>query len=305
MPVARGGILDYLSEEEHDKSFKLTAEQQEAVDFWFEDVWNFCTGVWPLPRHVTEKGSLEPRPIIWTQDKMVGEVRSFPHYDYLNHCILKPVFMSPVRGEDGRPLKRRYVDPKPRQFFVTNGLLIGCMWDVLKNPATEWLIAKNKEPEAARFIKERIRFSYSMLPAWFAGRGRPDPRPGFRTVASIPAGRFEVNETLSRITPVARTFGESGEAIGETAKILLDECIRIRNLPAVYDAADAQAPVIVMVSAPPERAANVDPRSLGFFREAVAGLPPGALTKSIVGRSELEAEEVEPMDGVSALEAVS
>lgn len=288
MPVARGGLLDLL-EEEDDGEFVLTQEQSDAKDLWFSGVWPFCTGVWPLPRHAGSK-TTPPRPICWTQDKMVGEWRPFPHYEYLKECILEPIFEAPRIAADGRPFKHRFAVPKPRQFFVTNGILIGCLWDVLKNKATEWLIAKNKQPEAERFIKERVRFTYDHLPAWFAGRSGKSPRAGFRTVPMIPAGRFRVLETLSALTPVARTFGESGEAIGETAKVLLDECIRIRNLGAVYDAADAQSPVIVMVSAPPERGAAVDPRSLATFREKFEGLAPGTLTRSILGRSDLKIE---------------
>lgn len=287
MPVARGGLLGFLAEED-DSSFKLTAEQEDAVGHWFEHVWNFCTGTWPLQKYATK---VRPaRPILWTQDKMVGERRPFPHYQYLNECILEPIFMGPRRGEDGRPVKLRITVPKPRQFFCTNGILGGCLWDVLRNEATEWMIAKNKLPEAARFVKERVRFMYENLPRWFAGRSGPNARKGYRTVNPKPAYRFTVEENLSHITAVSRSFGETGEAIGETAKVLMDECIRLRNLPAVYDAADAQAPVIVLVSAPPERGARVDPISLAFFREMNEGLTPGTLMKTVAGRSDFVME---------------
>lgn len=278
--------MAYLAEGD-DGEYQLSGEQQDAIGLWFASVWSFCTGVWPLDTGTGQKGSRAPQPILWTQDKMANEVRPFPQYEYLRYCILEPIFEAPRLGADGRPQKLRFVIPKPRQLFVTNGILAGCLYHVLKTEAAEWLIAKNKAPEAAKFVKERVRFMYRHLPAWFCGRTGADARAGFRTVPSKPAGRFYVNETESAITPVARTFGESGEAVGETASVVLDEAIRIRNLPAVWAAADAQAPIMIAISAPPEKGQRIDPVSLAFFREMAEGLEPGALVKMIVGRSDL------------------
>lgn len=297
MPVARGGLRAFLHQRRDSGELRLSPEQEEAVAFWRENVWNFCTGVWPLPRHAGAKGSHEPKPIVWTQDKLRHEVRPFPaSFEYLRDCVLEPIFHAPRTAEDGSPFKLRAVIPKPRQIFCTNGILVGCLWDVLFHEATEWLIAKNKAPEAERFVKERVRFTYSRLPEWFAGISGPRSRLGWRTVPHKPAGRFEVRETGSKITPVSRTFGESGEAIGETADVLLDECIRLRGLRAVWAAADAQAPRMVAVSAPPERGARVDPDSVAFMRELMEGLPEGTLAKTVVGLEPADDDGDDPDD---------
>lgn len=307
MAGSRGVFRTYIESRNAEDGFQLDNEQKEFVEFIFDDVWNFCTATWPLRGTKTRPAA----PICWTQDKMRNEPRPFPHYEYLRDCILRPIFMAPRLGEDGRPLKLRFVVPKPRQFFVTNGILAGCLWHVLRTEAVEWLIAKNKAPEAEKFIKDRVRYMYRRLPSFLSGVAGPRSRSGYRTVNDKPAGRFTVEETLSHITAVSRTFGESGEAIGETANGLLDECIRIKNLPAVWAALDAQAPIIVAVSAPPEKGQPIDPRSLAFFRELCEGLEPGALVKTIVGRSDLERANEdddfdEPdLDSVSALEMVN
>lgn len=301
MPSARGGLASFLYPEDQDEDFKLDSEQEDFAGYIFEHVWNFCTATWPLVGTKTR----EAQPILWTQDKMRNEVRAFPQYEYLRECILEPIFMAPRLDERGLPRKLRFIIPKPRQMFVTNGILAGCLWHVLKHEAAEWLVAKNKKPEAEKFVKERVRFMYRHLPPWLSGRTGPSARPGFRTVNEKPAGRFWVNETESGVTAVARTFGESGEAIGETASGVLDEAIRIANLPAVYAALDAQAPIIIMISAPPERGQRIDPRSLAFFREMAEGLEAGSLVKTIVGRSDLlPPEEDEPEDSLEDLSAL-
>jgi hypothetical protein len=302
MPVSRGGLISFLDADEDDGSFTLDAEQEDFVGYITEHVWNFCTATWPLK----STKSRDAMPIVWTQDKMRNEVRPFPHYEYLRDCILEPIFMAPRLDERGQPRKLRFIIPKPRQMFVTNGILAGCLWHVLTHEAAEWLVAKNKKDEAAKFIKERVRFMYRRLPAWLCGRSGPEARQGYRTVNPKPAGRFWVDQMESGITAVARTFGESGEAIGETAAGVLDEAIRINNLPAVYAALDAQAPIIIMISAPPERGQRIDPRSLAFFREMAEGLEPGSLVKTITGRSDLavpeDDDEDDTLEDVSALE---
>ncbi len=306
MPVRRGGFRVFADQyaQANDEEFVLDAEQEDAVGEWFSDVKSFCLGTWPLKKYETKTRPAVP--IIWTQDKLAEQVRPFPDYDYLFEGILRPIFEAPRLDASGRPIKYRYFIPKPRQMFVTNGILGGCLYHVLKQEASEFLIAKNKLPEAARFIKERVRFMYRRMPAWFSGQTGPRARLGFRNVAEKPAGRFVVDETLSAITPVAQNFGSSGEAVGETASLVGDECVRIRNLPAVYAAADAMAPIIILVSAPPERGMPVDPLSLAFFREMFEGLEAGTLMKTVVGRSDLvpQEDDDDSFADVSALERI-
>lgn len=297
MPAARGTLVgrvmrDYQPAIAEERP-AFSQEQLDAVELWRSDVWTFCTGTWPLDTGTGQKGERAPKPILWTEDKLAQRRRPFPRdYTYLRDCLLLPIFHAPRFDASGRPHKHRFVSPKPRQMFVTNGILAGCLWDVLFHEAVEWLVAKNKQSEAARFLKLRVRFMYNNLPTWFAGRTGPDGWPGYVNVSRKPAGEFAVTETGSRITAVARSFGESGEGVGETAKVLLDECIRLRNLGAVWDAVDAQAPVVVAVSAPPEVGQKVDPLSVARFRELCEDLEPGALTRTVLARAPVEALEM-------------
>jgi hypothetical protein len=294
MPSSRGG-WGALSAVD-DFEIKLTAEQEDAITAWSSDVWAFCTGAWPLATRTGQKGTREPKPIIWTQDKRRAEVRPFPAYPYLRDAVLHPIFHAPLDG--GEP--HRFTIRKPRQTFVSNGILTGCLWDVLFHPATEWLVAKNKAPEAIGFLKKRVRFMYNRLPRWFREWCPVRPKP---------AAAFHVEKTESYITAVASTFGVSGEAVGETAKVLFDECIRIRHFRAAWLAADAQSPVMVAVSAPPERGQPLDAESLAFFRELAEDRDEGSLTRSILGRSdwrEMQDQWVDDDDdaAASALESV-
>ncbi len=297
MPAPRGGFASFLyaDDEPEDDEYRLTAEQEDAVGHWYEDVWNFVTGQYPLVGTKTA----DPRPIIWTKDKMVGEVRPFPHYPYLRDCVLRPIFEAPRRAPDGRAAKHRFVGPKPRQVFFTNALLAGCLYDVSKHVATEWLIAKNTKPQAEKFVKERVRFMIAMMPRWFqrwlgGTRGH---------IKEIPAGRVTIPRTDSHITAVARNLGEAGEVVGDTTKVLLDEAIRLRNLRAAWLAADAQSPCVVAVSAPPERGVRLDPLSVAFFRELWEGLEEGTLTKAVVQRRRAEPEDDDDFEPAPVAEA--
>lgn len=285
MLVPRGAWFG--DEDEQDREVRLSNEEEDAVNYWGEDVWNFCTGVWPLPTRTGAKGTRTPRPIIWTQDKLRREVRHFPNDEYIRYAILRPIFSAPKLDSFGQPFRLRMALWKPRQVFATNAILIGDLHDVIYHDATEWLIAKNKKPEAERFVAERVRFTYQRLPEFFR-RWANAPR--------IPKGLFRVPRTGSSILPVARTFGESGEAIGETASVLLDEAIRFRGLRAVWMAADAQAPRLIAISAPPERGVRIDPESLAFFRELIEGLPEGTLTRAIAGMEDVRLDEPDDDD---------
>lgn len=288
----RGAMFDFDFSDA--PAVRLTQEQQDAIDLWSADVWEFCVGVWPLPRHVHQKGSAEPRPIIWTQDKLAREPRPFPaSYSYLKRAVLYPIFHAPKRDANGNPFRLRMVGWKPRQVFWTNAALIGMMWDTIFNEATEWLVAKNKKPEAMRFIRRRVRYTYEATPNWFQQWAAVPPKP---------RGEFNPPGTGSSILPVARTFGETGEAVGETASVFLDEAIRFRGLRQVWMAADAQAPRLIAISAPPERGVKLDPESLSFFRELAEGLPDGSLSRSVVGLDDLrpDADDDQEQEDISA-----
>lgn len=272
------------------EDIRLTQEQQDALDLWGSDVNEFCTGSWPLPRHVQAKGSFEPKPIIWTQDNLRREPRPFPRFEYLRGAVLDPIFKAPKADDYGLPFKLRMIGWKPRQVFWSNAALIGMLWDVLFNESSQWLVCKNKKPEAQGFIEHRIRYSFERTPYWFRD---------WANVPAKPRGSFEPPRTSSRILPVARTFGESGEAVGETASVFLDEAIRLKGLRGIWKAADAQAPRLIAVSAPPEKGIRIDADSLACFREMAEDLPEGSLSDLTNEVDELD--EYEDDEPVSAL----
>lgn len=278
-----------------DEGVKLTVEQKDAVDFWGGDVWNYCTGVWPLPRHAGAKGSAEPKPIIWTQDNLRRFPRPFPHDDYIRDAILHPIFNAPKLDDYGLPFRLRMVGWKPRQVFWSNAALMGMKWDVLFNESSQWLVAKNKKPEAQRFIADRVRYSYERTPNWFQN---------WCGVPNKPRGDFKSPRTHSGILPVAKTFGESGEGVGETASVFLDEAIRFKGLRGVWMASEAQAPRLIAVSAPPEKGIRIDPLSLAFFRELAEGLPDGALTSMLSESDEYQIED-EADDAAESLDVTA
>ncbi len=252
------------------KERKLTAEQKDALALWGGDCWTFLTGVWPLPRHVAEKGSQEPRPIVWTNDPHENQIRPFPaEFEYLRYALVEPITQWP-RGAEGRDLPPMVVD-KPRQEFVTTGILLILEWEILFLEAVMWLVAKNKREESQDLIVEKMRFAHERLPA-FLQRARPINRK--------PAGRFGCKVTGSVAKAVGRNFGQS-EAKGSTADVLIDEGPLLPNLEPSVEAAQAMARRTIVVGTPPEDGRN--PEAVRYYHGMIIGAPRKEANETIVG----------------------
>ncbi len=247
---------------------KLTTEQRDAYTLWSGDCWAFLTGVWPLPRHVAEKGSKAPKPIVWTNDPHENQHRPFPaEYDYLRYALVEPITLWP-HGERLPPM----VADKPRQEFVTTGILLTITHEVLFKKAVMWLVAKNKKEEAQDLIVEKMRFCHDHLPKWLRL---------YRPVNRKPAGRFRGLKTGSVAKAVGRNFGQS-EAKGSTADVFIDEAPLLGKLESAVEAAQAMARRIVMVGTPPEEG-QADPDSVAYYRSLITGTPKAKPGETVVG----------------------
>ena len=201
----------------------LSTTQTEHLLHWASHPWNFLTGVDPLN---------DNRPIYWTKDERdkANPTKCFPWYwEYLYH-------FTDLIHRDGL-----VVVQKSRQMFVTTVTLGYILWDCLFGEARRWLISKITEDDAVELLRDKIRYPYGKLPAWFRE---------LYPASESPANRMEFSGTDSYIRAVAENAAIGDMRGGTASGVLVDEAAFQREYQKIWNAANPMAAKIIAVSTP-------------------------------------------------------
>ncbi len=200
------------------------------LELWAGDPWEWLTGE-----------DLNGRQIVWTRDERnpKAPLRPFPR----DKAYLQRIVYAALEPE---PL---FVD-KVRQMMVSTGLVQLCGWIARFHPARNILISKQKEGEAEKLIREKLRSSEAMLPDWVKEQLPMKGTPANRVEYPRPYNPSGGLNAPSFIHGVAQNFAAS-EARGTTATVvLIDEAAYQDATGSIIDAVASMAGHIWVVTTP-------------------------------------------------------
>lgn len=200
------------------------------LDLWASDPWQWLTGE-----------DLDGRPIVWTRDEMdeKAPLKPFPRDKaYLQRLVYAALEPEPL-----------FVD-KARQMMVSTTLARLADWICRFHPARNILISKQKEGEAEKLIREKIRAGEPMLPEWVRDTFNVKGTPANRVEYTNPYTPHNGMQASSYIHGVAQNFAAS-EARGTTASVVLvDEAAYQDNTGDIIDAVAPMAARLWVVTTP-------------------------------------------------------
>jgi hypothetical protein len=206
---------------QYGKEGTLSKWQEQTLTHWASHPWNFLTGQ-------NEDGT----PIYWTKDEKdpIDPIKPFPvQWEFLYH------FVHMLHTE---PM---VITQKSRQQYITTVSLGVMFWDCLFTDARRWLISKITEEDAVELLRDKIRYPYSRLPAWFRRLYPASPTP---------TDRMDFSGTSSYIRAVAENAAIGDMRGGTASGVLVDEAAFQREYKKIWGAATPMAARIWAVSTP-------------------------------------------------------
>ena len=206
-----------------DSDLKLLPRQQKLIDYWSTGPWEFLTGV-----------DTDGTPVVRTRDERDKKYPVKPFPAYLPYV---QAYLQILSDPDETFIEA----DKPRQMLFSYTTLGYMLWEILFLPGRRWLLSKSTEDEAKEMIRDKIRFTCSLMPPWFRE---------YMGISDKPELRVDCKRTGSYILGVAQNFA-SREARGSTASgIFVDEACFQDGYEEIITSVLPMSAKIVAVSTP-------------------------------------------------------
>jgi hypothetical protein len=215
-------LFKHLSASARRDDDALKQGRAELLQLWEGDPWEWLTG-----------RDLDGRPIIWTRDEKddAAPVKPFPtDKPYLKRLVYDlydseaPVFVD-----------------KSRQMMVSTTVMLLADWYCKFREARNVLVSKQKEAEAEKLIREKLRHAHGKLPEWVQAA---------LPISRTPANRVDYPGSGSVLHGVAQNFAVS-EARGTTASlVIVDEAAYQDATGDIIDAVASMSSRLWLVTTP-------------------------------------------------------